>query len=186
MQGNVELFAKYKFVLAIENSNCEDYVTEKLVHAIASGSIPIVAGRNNKPNYLDYLPNNSYINVYDFKSVEDLVAHIKKVGDNKQEYEKYIWFKFGHTHTREELSKMTLPKMINVARDILGYDKERPFFDGLIAMEKSENKLCKVARYLDSKSDDEIDKELEVKRRDRPSVAEACLPHGNLATDFNL
>jgi len=42
MSGNVELYSKYKFVIAIENSNCEDYVTEKLVHAVASGSIPIV------------------------------------------------------------------------------------------------------------------------------------------------
>ena len=45
MKGNIELFTKYKFVIAIENSNCEDYVTEKLVHAVASGSIPIVAGK---------------------------------------------------------------------------------------------------------------------------------------------
>jgi hypothetical protein len=32
MKGNVELYAKYKFVISIENSNCEDYVTEKLVN----------------------------------------------------------------------------------------------------------------------------------------------------------
>jgi hypothetical protein len=30
-RGNIELYAKYKFVISIENSNCEDYVTEKLV-----------------------------------------------------------------------------------------------------------------------------------------------------------
>ena len=35
--GNVELFSKYKFVIAIENSNCIDYVTEKLDYAIRSG-----------------------------------------------------------------------------------------------------------------------------------------------------
>ena len=44
MHGNVQLYAKYKFVIAIENSNCYDYVTEKLVHAVMSGSVPIVAG----------------------------------------------------------------------------------------------------------------------------------------------
>lgn len=48
MKGNIELFSNYKFAIAIENSNCEDYVTEKLVHAIASGSIPIVAGKLQK------------------------------------------------------------------------------------------------------------------------------------------
>jgi hypothetical protein len=50
MSGNIELYSKYKFVIAIENSNCEDYVTEKLVHAVASGSIPIVAGKKSLNN----------------------------------------------------------------------------------------------------------------------------------------
>lgn len=77
MKGNIELFSKYKFVIAIENSNCHDYVTEKLAHAVASGSIPIVAGRDSKPNYLRFMPKNSYINIYDFKTVEDLVKHLK-------------------------------------------------------------------------------------------------------------
>jgi hypothetical protein len=79
MKGNVDLFANYKFVIAIENSNCADYVTEKLVHAVASGSIPIVAGRDNKPDYSKFMPKNSYINIYDFKTVEELAEHLKKV-----------------------------------------------------------------------------------------------------------
>ena len=54
MKGNIELYSKYKFVIAIENSNCQDYVSEKLVHVIASGSIPIVAGRDGMPNYLKF------------------------------------------------------------------------------------------------------------------------------------
>lgn len=77
MKGNIELFSRYKFVIAIENSNCHDYVTEKLAHAVASGSIPIVAGRDQKPDYLRFMPKNSYINIYDFKTVEDLVKHLK-------------------------------------------------------------------------------------------------------------
>ena len=76
-KGNIELYSKYKFVIAIENSNCEDYVTEKLVHAVASGSIPIVAGRDNKPDYLKFMPRNSFINIYDFKTVEELATHLK-------------------------------------------------------------------------------------------------------------
>lgn len=186
MHGNVELFSKYKFVIAIENSNCQGYVTEKLVHAVAAGSIPIVAGRDNKPNYLQFMPKNSYINVYDFKTVDDLVAHLKKVGSDRDEYEKYIWFKRKHKYSRQELMKMPLDEMIKVARDIFGYEKEREFFDGLIGREKSENKLCKVARYLDSTPADVVEAEIKKHRRDRPSTAEACLSHGNLATDFNL
>lgn len=186
MHGNIELFSKYKFALAIENSNCDGYVTEKLVHAVSSGSIPIVAGRDNKPNYLKFMPKNSYINVYDFKTVEDLVSHLKKVASDKQEYEKYISFKRKHNYTREELQKMPLEGKIQVAKTVFGYENEKEFFDGLIAKEKSENKLCKVARYLRTTPEDVLESEIASKRRNRPSTNEACLQHGNLARDFNL
>lgn len=186
MYGNVDLFTKYKFVLAIENSNCDGYVTEKLVHAVASGSIPIVAGRDNKPNYLNFLPKGSYINVYDFKTVEELADHLKMVAASKTEYEKYIWFKNQHNYTREQLQKMQLTEMIDVAKRVLGYENEREFFDGLIGKEKSENKLCKIARYLHTTPADQVNQEIHKHRRNRPQVSEACLPHGNLARDFNL
>lgn len=186
MHGNVDLFSKYKFAIAIENSNCEGYVTEKLVHAVAAGTIPIVAGKDNKPNYLQFMPKNSYINVYDFKSVDDLVKHLKKVASSREEYEKYIWFKRKHSYTREQLLRMPLAETIKLAREIFGYENEREFFDGLIGKEKSENKLCKIARYLDTTPADVVDAEIEKHRRNRPSTNEACLNHGNLAIDFNL
>lgn len=39
-----EIAAQYKFYLAIENINCDDYVTEKLLRAYEVGAIPIVDG----------------------------------------------------------------------------------------------------------------------------------------------
>jgi hypothetical protein len=186
MSGNVELFSKYKFVITIENSNCEDYVTEKLVHAVASGSIPIVAGRDGKPDYARYLPKNSYINIYDFKSVEDLVAHLKKVASSKEEYEKYIHFKRKHNYTREYLAKLPLNQMIDVAKSVLGQEQEREFFNGLVMKEKSENKICKIARYLQQTPADVIEAEAKKHKRNRPSVGEACLPHGVFVSDFKL
>ena len=38
------LMAKYKFTIAIENSLCEDYITEKLWRTLHLGSVPIVLG----------------------------------------------------------------------------------------------------------------------------------------------
>ncbi|CAF0914949.1 unnamed protein product [Brachionus calyciflorus] len=185
MQGNIELYSKYKFVIAIENSNCEDYVTEKLVHAVASGSIPIVAGKNNKPNYLKFMPKHSYINVYDYKSIDDLVKHLKLIESDKNEYEKYIHFKKNHNYTREYLASLQLDELIKVAKTILGYEKEKEFFDGLITKEKSENKLCKIARYLKNTPKDVVEKEINEKRGNRPDTSVACLEHGNLGADLN-
>ncbi|CAF4638040.1 unnamed protein product, partial [Rotaria magnacalcarata] len=51
MVDNFAAYKNYKFVIAIENSNCQDYVSEKLILAVSSGSIPIVAGFNGRPDY---------------------------------------------------------------------------------------------------------------------------------------
>ncbi|RNA02007.1 glycosyltransferase family 10 [Brachionus plicatilis] len=185
MQGNIELYSKYKFVIAIENSNCEDYVTEKLVHAVASGSIPIVAGKNNKPNYLKFLPKNSFINIYDYKSVDDLVKHLKKIESDKSEYEKYIWFRRNHNLTREKLDRLSLEEIVSLMKSVISYEDNRIFFDGLVSREKSENKLCKIAKYLKNTAPDEIQREIKEKRAARPNTQEVCLPHGNLGNDLN-
>lgn len=39
-----KLMAKYKFTLAMENSICDDYITEKLWRPLHLGSVPIVLG----------------------------------------------------------------------------------------------------------------------------------------------
>lgn len=187
MQGNVEVYSKYKFVITIENSNCEDYVTEKLVFSVASGSIPIVAGKDGKPNYLRYLPKGSYINVYDFKTVEDLVKHLNLVGSSKEEYEKYFAFKRKHNYTREYLKSLPLSKQIELGKQILGEsDDTKQFFEGLVLKEKSENKVCKVARYLHETPREKVEEDIKANRMNRPSTSEACLPAGNLASHFSL
>jgi hypothetical protein len=42
------LLNQYKFYLAMENSNCKDYVTEKLFRTLAMGLVPIIDG----PRYI--------------------------------------------------------------------------------------------------------------------------------------
>lgn len=42
-----KFLARYKFVIAFENSACEDYVTEKLWRPLAVGVLPIYYGAPN-------------------------------------------------------------------------------------------------------------------------------------------
>ena len=184
MKGNIELFSNYKFVIAIENSNCEDYVTEKLVHAVASGSIPIVAGRDNKPDYLKFLPKNSYINIYDYKSIDDLVTHLNTIASDKNEYEKYIRFKSGHNYTRKNLYELSLKQLIELSKQII--DPNEKFFSQLIAKEKSDNKLCKLASYLKNTPKEKVSQEIEKNRSKRPSSDIACLSAKHLADYFKV
>uniref|UniRef100_A0AC34Q8W0 Fucosyltransferase n=1 Tax=Panagrolaimus sp. JU765 TaxID=591449 RepID=A0AC34Q8W0_9BILA len=65
------LKTNYRYFLAFENSNCEDYITEKVFTAFKHDLIPIVYGAP-KSSYENLLPENSFIFVEDFQSVNDL------------------------------------------------------------------------------------------------------------------
>ncbi len=182
MQGNIELYSKYKFVIAIENSNCHDYVTEKLVHAVASGSIPIVAGRDGKPDYLRYMPTNSYINVYDFKTIEDFVKKIKLISENKIEYEKYIYFKRNHNLTRKFLKTLSLKVLIDLTRKII--KKSDTFFQQLIFKEKSDNKYCKLAWYIKNTPKEVLENDIRKMKINRPDSNAVCLNRNDLNNNF--
>jgi hypothetical protein len=92
-QSNSVIYSSYKFVIAIENANCEDYVTEKLIDALASISIPIVASREGKPDYTRFAPKYSYINVYDYKSIKELADYLNYLSKNETAYNEYLWFR---------------------------------------------------------------------------------------------
>jgi hypothetical protein len=187
MKGNIELYSKYKFVISIENSNCEDYVTEKLVHAVASGSIPIVAGKDSQPDYSKFMPRNSYINIYDYKSIDDLVKHLKLVSSDNAEYEKYMWFKRAGNFTSNYLKSLDLKQLINVAKKVFDFDnRDKEFYNGIVSKEKSEDKLCKIVRYLQQTSESFIEKVIELKRANRPDSNQACMKRSNLANDFQI
>lgn len=109
-----------------------------------------------------------------------------KVGNDKIEYEKYISFKRKHNYTRNDLLKMSLTQLTQLARDIFGYEQDKSFFNGIVAKEKSENKLCKIVRYLQDKSNDRVRKEIEANRMSRPNSSMACLKINNLFNDFGL
>ncbi|KAK5581056.1 hypothetical protein RB653_001084 [Dictyostelium firmibasis] len=80
---------RYKFTIVFENSICKDYVSEKVLDALAGGSVPVYMGHLNT---LKYLPYKSFIFVGDFDSIEDLANYLKYLDQNQEEYNKYqIW-----------------------------------------------------------------------------------------------
>ena len=78
----------YKFYVAIENSDCLDYITEKVwVDSFYSGMVPIVWGTHT--NYSAHLPPKSYINCADFASPSECAAHIRAVASDEALYSSY-------------------------------------------------------------------------------------------------
>ncbi|CAF0726358.1 unnamed protein product [Rotaria sp. Silwood1] len=80
---------KYKFYLAFENANCQDYITEKAFYnALVHGSIPIVLG-SNENNYKNILPPNSFIHIEHFKNLQDLADELTNITENLDVFKSY-------------------------------------------------------------------------------------------------
>ncbi len=75
-----EAYHNHKFALCIENSYEPGYITEKIFDCFRYGIVPVYAG---PPNVDDYLPADSYISFYKFKSIEELVEYLKHVSETE-------------------------------------------------------------------------------------------------------
>ncbi|XP_057973623.1 alpha-(1,4)-fucosyltransferase isoform X2 [Malania oleifera] len=83
----------YKFVLAIENTVTESYVTEKLFYALDSGAVPIYFGA---PNVGEFAPPHSIIDGTKFGSIEELASYVKAVANDPVAYAEYhAWRRCG-------------------------------------------------------------------------------------------
>ncbi|NXN19659.1 FUT6 fucosyltransferase, partial [Indicator maculatus] len=82
--------AQYQFYLAFENSQHEDYITEKLWrNALSSGAVPVVLGPS-RGNYERFLPPDAFIHVEDFASAKDLAHYLQELSQDPARYQSYF------------------------------------------------------------------------------------------------
>ncbi|KAI1294997.1 Alpha 1,3 fucosyltransferase [Mortierella claussenii] len=87
----VELISHYKFYLAIENGNCEDYVTEKLEQTFAAGAVPVVDGPED---YSRFMPaHKSLIRYDDYGSPQRLAEYLTELDQDDHQYQEYLSFR---------------------------------------------------------------------------------------------
>ncbi|KAK7065913.1 hypothetical protein SK128_023869 [Halocaridina rubra] len=78
----------YLFYMTMENSLCDEYITEKLYHPLKYGLVPVVYG---SANYSKFLPPNSFINARDYHPRE-LAQLLTDLQRNPVEYGRYhLW-----------------------------------------------------------------------------------------------
>lgn len=83
----------YKFYLAFENSNCRDYITEKLyVNGLGHNVLPIVMGARPE-DYERSAPERSYIHVDEFASPAELATYLKRLDKDDSLYNSYFKWK---------------------------------------------------------------------------------------------
>ena len=76
----------YKFNICFENTLHPGYYTEKLIHAKVAGCIPVYWAEKTISNDFN---DKSFINLYDFNGVKDLVEYIIQVDQDDQIANKY-------------------------------------------------------------------------------------------------
>ncbi|KAL1801906.1 hypothetical protein ACET3Z_030553 [Daucus carota] len=90
--NKVDTLKRYKFSLAFENSNEEDYVTEKYFQSLVAGAIPVVVGA---PNIQDFAPlPGSVLHIKEVKHVDPVAKTMKYLADNPDAYNQSLRWKF--------------------------------------------------------------------------------------------
>lgn len=86
------LFRRYMFVLAFENANVTDYVTEKLPHAVQGLAVPVYMGTRAVERWAP--GSHSFIHVSDFASPRHLANYLLWLRDHPRAYRRYFAWKF--------------------------------------------------------------------------------------------
>lgn len=105
----LDFIANYKFMICFENTSQPNYLTEKLINAYTSGTIPIYWGCPNISEYVNmdailYLPPN-----YTEEDMKSLIRVIEYLDNNADAYQKKyesIFFKDGKIPDEFNLQKI--------------------------------------------------------------------------------
>ena len=87
VKDKLEFQKQYKFSIAFENSRDNGYTTEKLIDAFASGGIPIYYG---DPLVGKIFNKKAFIDLNDFKTINEAIEYIKKIDNDDKLYLEYI------------------------------------------------------------------------------------------------
>lgn len=79
----MEFLSKYKFTIAVENTSTPGYTTEKIMHALAAGTIPIYYGN---PMIGKEFNTKAFINCHDYQSFEDVLEYVRYLDNNDEAY----------------------------------------------------------------------------------------------------
>ncbi|XP_047505224.1 alpha-(1,3)-fucosyltransferase 10 [Pieris napi] len=140
----LHFIARYKFVLAIENGVCDDYITEKLWRAIKVGTVPIYFG---SPTVKDWLPHeNSAILLEDYPTPKLLSDYLKRLDNDNNLYERHLQHK-----TKQLISNMRLLNELKLRPYQTDALKVAEEFECFICKKLHEQKLGKVIKSVVNK-----------------------------------
>jgi len=119
VKNKIMFLSNYKFSIAMENTNEDGYISEKIVHSFISGTIPIYYG-----GYMidEYINPKAYILIKGSSDLEKKIEYIKKIDNNDELYKRIMKKKVfinekSYENIEEELSDFLI--------HIFNQDKEK-------------------------------------------------------------
>ncbi|PIK56042.1 putative glycoprotein 3-alpha-L-fucosyltransferase A-like [Apostichopus japonicus] len=140
----------YKFYLALENCECEDYITEKFWEkSFMYNTVPIVYG-TTRENYERLAPPSSFIHVNDFANFSALVDYVTYLDGNDTAYNEYLaWKTYGRVESYRErdfteypwLMCQILSQITELSRQITAKERTEP---KIVDMNKWWRPTCQI------------------------------------------
>jgi hypothetical protein len=99
-----EYVGKFKFIVAMENSQEDTYITEKITHGILGGSIPIYWGSKR---ITDYFNSDRFIKIDNHSDIESVIIKMKTMTQDNwlQIVNQKPFTEFGKNYTIKTISK---------------------------------------------------------------------------------
>ena len=103
----LEVFNRFKFIICVENSHGDGYITEKIFNCFLAKTVPIYNGCDITPHYIN---RNSYFNAY---TLENNIDKLLILRDNETKYNEFVSLpkistSFSEQNTKELLTKRIL------------------------------------------------------------------------------
>ena len=83
-RDNWKIYKDYKFVISFENSVADDYISEKILSAMAGNSVPVYWGA---PNVSEYFNPDSFLDYNRFQSLDAMVEKIIELDQDDTKYQ---------------------------------------------------------------------------------------------------
>lgn len=83
----IDFVDKYKFTIAAENTKNDGYITEKIIHPLSVGSIPIYWGSESVVKDFN---EGCFVNLNKFSTLEDALEHIKMIDNDNEIYANHL------------------------------------------------------------------------------------------------
>ena len=87
INDKIEFLSSYKFSIAMENTEGEGYLSEKIIESFLSGTIPIYYG-----DYMidEHINPETYILIRGEKDIKNKIEYIKEIDNNDELYKKIL------------------------------------------------------------------------------------------------